>query len=240
VKREQQTPSPCALLQVDVNKKKFFAFSSFKNGASNCKATWPGWHRDSTNPDKAAWGCYTGAKSGTTLLEEHREMLTQAEYAEHLQGETENLLQEGEANPKLGFKAYDEHSARHDVPFQPEHDLVARINAKATTWKAKVYPEWEKMTVGEFNRMAGFRPARSAPIRTLPKGDVLLQIAEETKDLPASFDWRCVPSPAPLLAAPSSPLTMTGAVTVTFKTVTVTVRLDHEDGAPCPGPVKSL
>jgi hypothetical protein len=119
-----------------------------------------------------------------------------------MEHEATALLQEEETNPKLAFRAYDEHSARHDVPFKPEHDLVRRINAKATTWKAKVYPEFEKMTVGEFNRMAGFRPARGAPIRSLPKNEVLLQIAEETQDLPANFDWRHPPSPS-LLPGPS-------------------------------------
>ena len=34
-----------------------------------------------------------------------------------------------------------------------DHSVVEQ----ATTWKAKVYPEFEKLTVGEFNRMAGFR-----------------------------------------------------------------------------------
>lgn len=49
----------------------------------------------------------------------------------------------------------------------------------------QVYPEFEKHTVAEFNRLAGFRPA------TLPKeghADVFLE--EEVQDLPEEFDWR--------------------------------------------------
>ena len=49
--------------QVHVNNRKFFAFSHFKNGASQCHKTYPGWHRDAKNPDAKKWGCYTGMKT---------------------------------------------------------------------------------------------------------------------------------------------------------------------------------
>jgi len=172
--------------EVKVAARKFFAFSKFANGKSECKQTWPGWHRDEKNPDKASWGCYTGAKTSDTLLDEHRMMLTQQEYDTHL-----SLIQEVEtlAEP-LSKRAYGEPTEVQNSRYLPEHDLVERINAKATTWKAKVYPEFEKMTVGEFNRKAGFRPAQLERIRSLPTNEVLLQIEEEVKDLPKSFDWR--------------------------------------------------
>jgi len=172
--------------EVKVASKKFFAFSKFANGKSECKQTWPGWHRDAKNPDKASWGCYTGAKTGNKLLDEHREMLTQEEYDTHI-----SLIQEVETlSPPLSEKAYGEPTAAQGRKYLPEHDLVNRINAKATTWKAKVYPEFEQLTAGEFNQRAGFRPAKGARIRSLPKDEVLLQIAEETKGLPSNFDWR--------------------------------------------------
>merc|ERR1712196_712482 len=72
-----------------------------------------------------------------------------------------------------------------------EHELVRRINAKATTWKAKVYPQFEKMTGGEFNRIAGFRPAKLKRLNTIPRDNVFLEEFEkEVSDLPANFDWR--------------------------------------------------
>merc|ERR1711959_29758 len=132
--------------EVDAAKRKFFAFSHFGGGKSQCKKTWPGWHRDSKNPDKAAWGCYTGAKKGAHVLEEHMMMLNDEEYLKHTE-----LIQDQAmpAAPKAVRKS-DQRGM-----YKPEHELVARINAKATTWKAKVYPQFEKLTMKELNSMAG-------------------------------------------------------------------------------------
>lgn len=182
-------------VEVDVKDKKFFAFSHFANGKSQCAQTWPGWHRDAANPDKASWGCYTGAKTAaadTEIHEEHKEMLTKDEMETHL-----SLLQTAEmatipveeAGKEPVTKAYDEPKPYQKKKYQPEHDLIKRINNKATTWKAKHYPQWEKLSVGEFNRMAGFRPAKlKVPSNRHLPADVLLQ--EEVKDLPDNFDWR--------------------------------------------------
>jgi len=166
--------------------KKFFAFSHFAKGQSQCGETWPGWHRDQKNPDAATWGCYTGKKSGDKLREEHKAMLTQEELDTHM-----SLLQMSLPEIEAPVtKAYDEPNESHLKKFQPEHDLVERINAKATTWKAKHYPEFEKMNMGEFNRRAGFRPAKLKPLPRIPNDVLLEELEKETSDLPKSFDWR--------------------------------------------------
>jgi len=168
--------------EVDVSDRHFFAFSHFAKGKSQCKQTYPGWHRDAENPDKKAWGCYTGEKQSEKLHEEHLSLLSEEERAIH--EDSMNLIEITEED-RSTIKAYDSPDPAREKPFEPEHELVKRINAKATTWKAKVYPEFEKHTVAEFNRLGGFRPA------TLPKeghADVFLE--EEVQDLPEEFDWR--------------------------------------------------
>jgi len=181
--------------QVEVASKTFFAFSSFskprftmgghyKHGSaiSNCKATWPGWHRDSKNPDKATWGCYTGAKKGNEVLAEHMSMLDDEELLQHTE-----LIQEP-ATPAIPKSIQ---RSEQSSMYKPEHELVARINKKATTWKAKVYPQFEKLTMKQLNSMAGFRRAQIKPIRKPHAGDAFVQeFAKEVADLPENFDWR--------------------------------------------------
>jgi len=172
--------------EVDVKDRKFFAFSHFNNGASQCEATHPGWHRDSKNPDKNAWGCYTGKKESEELAEEHLSLLSEEELATHSRM---SMLQFEAVLEPNSVKAYQQPEGE-DHMFLPEHDLVRRINAKQNSWKAKVYPEFEMMTVSEFNRMAGFRPAAlSADTRPArPQADVFLE--EEVSHLPDQLDWR--------------------------------------------------
>ena len=170
---------------MNIASKKFFAFSHFENGASQCQKTWPGWHRDLANPDAKKWGCYTGKKTGEGLLEEHRALLSNTELETHM-----SLLQM--SLPEVegpDTKAYNEPTKEQSRKFKPEHELIKRINAKATTWKAKHYPKFEKLTVGEFNRMAGFRPAQLPRIPAA--NEVLLEeLEKEVSDLPSNFDWR--------------------------------------------------
>ena len=175
------------LWQVNVLGQKFFAFSKFKGGQSQCKQTWPGWFHDNKNPDAQKWGCYTGNKVSDSLREEHRAVLTQEERDTHL-----SLLQISLPDVEQPqYKAYSKPVPAQDRKFQPEHEMIKRINAKATTWKAKHYPEFEKLTVGEFNRKAGFRPSRHVNQRLPHASEVLLQELEtEISDLPANFDWR--------------------------------------------------
>jgi cathepsin C len=170
--------------EVDVGGKKFFAFSKFDHGKSLCKGTWPGWHRDATNPDGKSWGCYQGSKEKETVSSEDLALLSESERELASQ---ENLalidIESGpEEQPKKGFSS----EAGESPMYQPEHDLVSRINARAAGWKAKVYPQWEKLTQSDFNRMAGFRAAGS-PRRRLPS---MALIEEDVAHLPPSFDWR--------------------------------------------------
>lgn len=77
--------------------------------------------------------------------------------------------------------------------YKPEHEMVERINTKQNKWKAKVYPEYEKMTMAEMQRRAGFQPVSPGPkspdpVPEAPAGDILLQVSED--NYPKSFDWR--------------------------------------------------
>lgn len=122
--------------EVDVSDRHFFAFSHFANGRSQCKQTYPGWHRDAENPDKKAWGCYTGEKQSEKLHEEHLSLLSEEERAVH--EDSMNLIEITEED-RSTIKAYDSPDPAREKLFEPEHELVKRINAKATTWKAKVH-----------------------------------------------------------------------------------------------------
>merc|ERR1712070_19802 len=164
--------------EVNVNNKRFFAFSKFANGKSECKSTWPGWHHDAKNPDKQSWGCYTGTKRSEEIDEDDIAMIS-----------AEEFLQESGAVPQTRAHLPKEQLGKPKM-YQPEHELVARINAKATTWRAKVYPEFEKLNMNEFQRKAGYRVTHHLPrIDTRPpRPDSLIEV--ETGDLPESFDWR--------------------------------------------------
>jgi len=158
--------------EVDVAGRKFFAFSKFKNGKSLCKHTWPGWHRDSKNPDKQAWGCYTGQKQSEEIDEDDIKMLN-----------SEELI----AVPST--KAYAKPSKESKTRmYQPEHEMVARINAKQSSWKAKVYPQFSKYTLAELQLKAGFKPTRLPLDHRPPRPENLVEIDES--DYPANFDWR--------------------------------------------------
>jgi cathepsin C len=198
--------------EVDVGNRKFFAFSLFDVGAnarsrhriqetSDCKHTWPGWHRDSKNPDTAKWGCYVGSKISENILEEHKGMLLEAELSATpapvslLQG-----VREPHPAPKMGTTEAPKMGTTeapkmgtteaNEALHQPEHEMVARINAKASTWKAKAYPQYEHLTRAEFNRMAGFRPAQLPPVGRRLSTE--MKLSQEVAHLPDNFDWRNV------------------------------------------------
>jgi cathepsin C len=182
--------------EVDVQGRKFFAFSHFDDQGSNCDRTHPGWHRDAANPDAKKWGCYTAKKQTQALQEEHLMMLTQEEQDAH---STATSLPKPQGLPKV--KAYEQPTpASQQKMYQPETELVQRINAKpGNTWKAKAYPQFQKLSMAEFNRMAGFRPAakklqqhqQQQSAAESATETVMLQ-EDEIADLPETFDWRNV------------------------------------------------
>jgi len=163
--------------EVNVKDRKFFAFSKFAKGKSHCKETWPGWHRDAKNPDKQAWGCYTGSKTSEEIDEDDLALLSAEEFLQ-------------ESGTVKATKAYEQPPVAPSTPkmYQPEHDLVARINKKAKTWKAKVYPEFEKYTLAEFQRRMGFKP--HAHVDTRPRRPEGTETLVDVSALPEHFDWR--------------------------------------------------
>lgn len=163
--------------------RKFFAFSHFNDDGSQCDKTIPGWHSDAANPDAKKWGCYVANKISSDVQEDHIELLSLEEHKAHQAGVSSKKMVEEIPEP---VKAYAPKNAHHDEMYQPEVELVQRINSKKSTWKAKIYPDFEKLTVGEFNLRAGFRPADLPDTPQRP--EILLQ--EDISDLPDELDWR--------------------------------------------------
>jgi cathepsin C len=169
--------------EVQVKGRNFFAFSHFSKQGSQCDKTNPGWHQ-SENPDAKSWGCYTAQKKSGSLHKEHLSALTKEELRAH---ESLSKPYSGDIKTLHESAAYSIPSPLHAELYQPEVELVQRINAKATTWRAKVYPQFEKFTVGEFNRMAGFRPV-SIPVPSHSQSEE--ELMQEISHLPDDFDWR--------------------------------------------------
>merc|ERR1712072_900236 len=96
--------------------------------------------------------------------------------------------------------------------YKPEHDLVAHINSKKSTWKAKVYPEFSGRKMHELHAMGGGRTfhephyrARDAPggidmIQEKSSGNdgqtnaqkdtIGVHHEVDVSDLPKQLDWR--------------------------------------------------
>merc|ERR1712072_1655403 len=175
--------------EVNVNDHKCFAFSYFKKGSTEhhkksvCHKTFPGWYHNAKNPDGVSWGCYHAMKEGG---EEDDSM------------ETEHFIEENESKSAKEYK--------------PEHDLVAHINSKKSTWKAKVYPEFSGRKMHELHAMGGGRTfhephyrARDAPggidmIQEKSSGNdgqtnaqkdtIGVHHGVDVSDLPKQLDWR--------------------------------------------------
>jgi cathepsin C len=177
--------------EVDTPSKHFFAFSKFGGGQSLCKQTWPGWHREANNPDSNRWGCYQGNKISEDVSEEDLAFLTVEERRAHEDSIASIQIEESPA----ATTAYElPTEATSTKMYQPEHEMVARINAKeGGTWKAKVYPEFEKMTMAAFQNIAGFRPSRRLPRDNRPPrpsdSEELIQVPDAS-NLPETLDWR--------------------------------------------------
>lgn len=173
--------------EVHVAGRTFFAFSKFNNGQSECKQTWPGWHRDSKNPDAASWGCYTGQKKSEKIEDEDLALLTMSERTAHEQLEEQSLIEIEEVQPMEKNQEFA--SVKDESPqFQTDPAQIMRINAKASTWKAKVYPEYKHMTISQFNQRAGYR-FRKGGVKSLRHRSTEL-VEVDVSDLPETFDWR--------------------------------------------------
>lgn len=44
---------------------------------------------------------------------------------------------------------------QEDAPYRYDRDFVERINGIQSSWEATVYPEYEKMTLGDHLKRAG-------------------------------------------------------------------------------------
>ncbi|XP_022104025.1 dipeptidyl peptidase 1-like isoform X2 [Acanthaster planci] len=74
--------------------------------------------------------------------------------------------------------------------YKIDRDLINKINAAQSSWKAGVYPEYEKMTVEEMVRRRG---GRASIMASKPSpAPVTEAVRNLAKTLPLSFDWRNV------------------------------------------------
>jgi cathepsin C len=162
--------------EVTINKHKYFAFSYFKQGSTEhhkksvCHMSFPGWYHNANNPDSKSWGCYYATKENKQEGDE-----------------TEHLIETEEGEEEKAQKLY-----------TPEHDLVAHINRKASTWKAKVYPEFASKQMHELHSMGGGKVYHTDKQYRAPTHDQLLQEVEskgegdvyDISNLPKVMDWR--------------------------------------------------
>jgi len=78
--------------------------------------------------------------------------------------------------------------------YLPEHDLVAHINAKKTTWTAKVYDEFNGKKMHDMHAMGGglvhHLPHYRAPQESFLETEEGASSEDDISDLPESVDWR--------------------------------------------------
>jgi len=151
--------------EVNVNNHKYFAFSYFKKGSTE--------HHKKSVCHKTFPGWYHNAKNPDS-------MSWGCYHASKDAGgeETEHFLETSEGTSQ---KAY-----------IPEHELVAHINKKKSTWKAKVYPEFEGRKMHELHAMGGGRTFHEPPYRALIQEESSGNANQEVdiSDLPKQLDWR--------------------------------------------------
>ncbi|KAK7086270.1 hypothetical protein SK128_002211 [Halocaridina rubra] len=74
------------------------------------------------------------------------------------------------------------------LPFRNDHKLIEDINTSQKSWRAKVYPEFERYTVEEmFKRSGGPGAILPLPPQPLPATSEQKALA---RFLPENFDWR--------------------------------------------------
>jgi cathepsin C len=155
--------------EVRIANQKFFAFSKYKKKGWNvktfCHTTFPGWFHSSANPDnEKSWGCYHGTKDGGGKPSVHSLQL-------------DSLLQ-----------------LHKTTVYQPEHELVSKINSLNLPWKAKVYPHFLTKTLSELHNLGGMNVVEDykALDSSTDRGLSLVEEDEDGDELPKHWDWRNV------------------------------------------------
>ncbi|XP_033647761.1 dipeptidyl peptidase 1-like [Asterias rubens] len=74
--------------------------------------------------------------------------------------------------------------------FKTDFAFIEKINTAQNSWKAGVYPEYEKMTIEEMLQRRGGRASKLA-MKPRP-APVTEEIRKVASNLPSSFDWRNV------------------------------------------------
>jgi len=147
--------------EVNINNHKYFAFSYFKQGSTE--------HHKKSVCHITFPGWYHNAKNpdGKSWGCYYATKETQGT-------ETEHLIQTSETKSQKKYVA--------------EHDLVSHINSKKSTWKAKVYPEFQNRKMHELHAMGGgvtfHEPSYRAPSFLQEDGE------DSITGLPKVMDWR--------------------------------------------------
>merc|ERR1711981_146204 len=149
--------------EVNINNHKYFAFSYYKQGSTE--------HHKKSVCHITFPGWYHNAKNpdGASWGRYY------ATKESKLEGtETEHLIQTSATKRQKNYVA--------------EHELVAHINKKKSTWKAKVYPEFQNRKMHELHSMGGgttfHKPSYRAPSFLQEGGE------DSVEDLPKIHDWR--------------------------------------------------
>merc|ERR1712072_1394973 len=149
--------------EVNIKDHKYFAFSYYKQGSSE--------HNKKSVCHITFPGWYHNAKNpdGASWG------CYYATKESKLEGtETEHLIQTSATKRQKNYVA--------------EHELVAHINSKKSTWKAKVYPEFQNRKMHELHSMGGgtafHKPSYRAPSFLQEDGE------DSIEDLPKLHDWR--------------------------------------------------
>lgn len=112
--------------EVQINKKKYFAFSAYKNigekVVSYCDKTLNGWSHDAAEYKPSNWACYKGKKLS-------------------------------KVTPKK--KSLDRFTEIEHKKFIPNYDFIDEINNAQHSWKAVAYADYSKMTVAQMILRAG-------------------------------------------------------------------------------------
>ncbi|XP_050736886.1 dipeptidyl peptidase 1-like [Eriocheir sinensis] len=92
---------------------------------------------------------------------------------------------------KVDYKTHTLTSAyEEDTPYRYDRDFVERINGIQNSWKATVYPEYEKMTLGDHLKRAGGRVSTMMTGAKAKRRSIFTHLRKS--DVPESWDWRSV------------------------------------------------
>lgn len=153
-------------VEIRINNQVYFAFSKYIDYGNNtvvsvCDQTSNGWYH---NWDNTQWGCYNAVRQQSHSLT-------------------------GKKDTHKDDHSFIYNQDRLNQPYKVDNEFISKINTKQSLWKAKVYSEYDGLTIGEIEKRAG---SYNKP------NEFFQSFVSESKPtvsntkLPQSFDWRNV------------------------------------------------